>query len=83
MGFDSSIEIVPITKEDSRVHKYEITCTYSVSRNLDQLDAPSFVNLMKKGVPMLVMDGENKLMDACFIFIDSFLLVLPISKSMY
>eukprot|EP00249_Psilotum_nudum_P026997 c34203_g1_i1 orf=494-1534(+) len=72
----SSINIVPVTKEESRVHNYEVTdsdcfahldvnfeflnLTESVSGVLGQTYAPNYVNPVKTGVPMPIMGGNRQ-----------------------
>ncbi|KAH8492342.1 hypothetical protein H0E87_021779 [Populus deltoides] len=71
-----SVKIVPITKEDDRIHKYEIpsndcfahlevqfkffNLSEKVEGVLGQTYRPDFENPVKRGVPMPIMGGENK-----------------------
>ncbi|KAJ6978299.1 hypothetical protein D5086_023926 [Populus alba] len=71
-----SVKIVPITKEDDRIHKYEIpsddcfahlevqfkffNLSEKVEGVLGKTYRPDFENPVKRGVPMPIMGGENK-----------------------
>jgi hypothetical protein len=71
-----SVNVVPVTKEDDRIHRYQIPAddcfahlevqfkflhlSENVEGVLGQTYRPGFQNPVKRGVPMPVMGGEDK-----------------------
>jgi len=83
---EMSVNVVPITKEDDRVHNYQIPSddcfahlevqfkflhlTEKVEGVLGQTYRPEFQSPVKRGVPMPIMGGEDKYKTSSLISAD-------------